>query len=110
MSIKTTRETYAADLGGGIAVAFLPATFRGAVSITRSLRIRYLWIGSLCIIQFDEADWAEKVGQMSMIYSSVYLKVAATAASDSLRGIFSVRDAWGSDWKAPVYRTPWNRA
>lgn len=106
MSIKTTSETYAAHLGG-IAIASLPTTFRDAVSIARSLCIRYLWIDSLCIIQFDKADWAEQAGQMSMIYSSAYLTVAATAASDSSRGIFSLRDARGPDWKVPLYRTPW---
>jgi hypothetical protein len=34
----------------------LSKTFREAITITRTLGFKYLWIDSLCIIQGDEAD------------------------------------------------------
>lgn len=41
-----------------IVFSTLPATFRDAVTITRRLRVQYLWIDSLCIIQDDIAEYA----------------------------------------------------
>lgn len=39
------------DLGDRIPYAGLPKTYRDAISVCRSLIIRYLWVDSLCIIQ-----------------------------------------------------------
>ena len=51
----TTHKTIA-DMKAGFAIEQASATFRDAISITRFLGIRYLWIDSLCIIQYDTAD------------------------------------------------------
>lgn len=61
----------------------LPASFKNAVMVTRSLGLRYLWIDSLCIIQDDEEDWERQSGHMASIYSYSYLTIAATRAKDS---------------------------
>jgi hypothetical protein len=41
----------------GIPLADLPKTFREAVITCRVLRIPYLWIDSICIIQHSPTDW-----------------------------------------------------
>ena len=64
-----------------------PRTFRDAITITRLLGIRYLWIDSLCIVQDDYRDWEEQARQMGQIYSHAYCNLAATAAKDGRDGL-----------------------
>ncbi|KAK4146655.1 uncharacterized protein C8A04DRAFT_25575 [Dichotomopilus funicola] len=40
----------------GIPLANIPATFRDAIIVARHLRIPYVWIDSLCIVQDDRED------------------------------------------------------
>jgi hypothetical protein len=68
-------------------------TFRHAVSITRSLGIRYLWIDAICIIQDSEEDWAAEASKMASIYRNSYLTIAATWAPSSAHGCFNSHDA-----------------
>src|SRR5450755_2564024 len=56
-NIHKLQKINLALLSTGIPVGRLPNTFRHAVSITRRLGFRYLWIDSLCIIQDSEGDW-----------------------------------------------------
>jgi hypothetical protein len=42
-----------ADRCRGIDLVDLPQNFRDAIKVARSLRIRYIWVDSLCIIQDD---------------------------------------------------------
>ena len=44
-------------LRSGFPTQNLPPTFRDAVKVARSLKCRYLWIDSLCIVQDDPNDW-----------------------------------------------------
>jgi hypothetical protein len=68
----------------------LPLTFRDAISFTRMLGLRYLWIDSLCIIQDDEADWRFEAGQMAGVYQNAILTLGATAAASDEEGSFFV--------------------
>lgn len=75
----------------------LPRTFRDAVTVTREMRIRYLWIDCLCIIQGDKDDWELESSRMADVYSNSYLNIAATKAEDCHGGIFKewdVRRSW----------------
>ncbi|CZR65394.1 uncharacterized protein PAC_15294 [Phialocephala subalpina] len=62
----------------------LSKIFQDAVQITRSLGIRYLWIGSLCIIQDDEEDWIAQAPQMSSIYTGAMLTISCSWLSGTL--------------------------
>jgi Heterokaryon incompatibility protein (HET) len=75
-----------------ISVDELPKTFRDAVSITRRLGFRYLWIDSLCIIQDLEKDWKCESAKMGSIYRNSTCCIAAVAARDSEGGCFSLRN------------------
>jgi hypothetical protein len=61
----------------------LPATFQDAITTTRRLEIRYLWIDTLCFLQDDLEDWAANAGNMSAIYSNATIVLAATWSHDS---------------------------
>lgn len=55
-----------ADLMNGFSVESLPLTFRDAIQVVQRLKIRYIWIDSLCIIQEgdDGRDWREEARKM----------------------------------------------
>jgi hypothetical protein len=46
----------------------LPSTVTDAISFTRKLGIRYLWVDALCIIQDDENDKNKELRGMGRIY------------------------------------------
>ncbi|KAJ8067147.1 hypothetical protein OCU04_004517 [Sclerotinia nivalis] len=71
--IQTNRQTLQKHKTG-IEICDLPKTFADVVTILRTLRIRYVWIDSLCIIQRDDVDWKEQAAQMARIYSKGCLK------------------------------------
>ncbi|KAM5350302.1 hypothetical protein ACJ41O_006807 [Fusarium nematophilum] len=66
----------------------LPRTFQDAVTITRILGIRYLWIDSLCIIQDDKEDWRRESAKMHTVYQNGYLTIAASGSPGPGGGLF----------------------
>ncbi len=88
----TQRDTISKRLRG-FAMAALPTTFQDAVSLTRSLKIRYLWIDSVCIIQDDRQDWRIESSRMCDMYSNAYLTIAATLATDDSQGFLRHRQS-----------------
>ncbi|UKZ48019.1 hypothetical protein TrVGV298_002255 [Trichoderma virens] len=69
----------------------LPKSFQDAVTVTRALRISYLWIDSLCIIQDDTKDWESEASKMGDVFNSAYCTIAASSAASSLDGFLGVR-------------------
>ncbi|KAG7284603.1 hypothetical protein NEMBOFW57_009208 [Staphylotrichum longicolle] len=70
----------------------LPRTFQDAVTITRELGYRYLWIDSLCIIQDSKGDWTTESAIMGHIYRASALNISAGGAADSSAGCFATRN------------------
>jgi hypothetical protein len=70
----------------------LTKTFQEAITTTRMLGIRYIWIDSLCIIQEDIPDWARESAQMASVYSQSRVNIAASAAPDGRTGLFLDRN------------------
>lgn len=66
----------------------LPKSFKDAITIARKLRIPFIWIDSLCIVQDSEQDWHHESGLMSSIYRDSTLTISATGAVDGSRGCF----------------------
>jgi hypothetical protein len=74
----TTKSTYEAQQQG-IKLTSLSKTFQEAVKIPQTLRLRYLWIDSLCIIQDDDADWKNEAAMMGLVYEQAFCTIAAAA-------------------------------
>ncbi|OAQ68963.1 heterokaryon incompatibility protein (HET) domain-containing protein [Pochonia chlamydosporia 170] len=68
-----------------------PQIYRDAVVVARQLGVRYLWIDSLCIVQYDDNDWADQVMLMDSIYSNGLLNLAGIQA-DKLPGLAADRN------------------
>jgi hypothetical protein len=45
----------------------LPQTIQDAITITRELGCRYIWIDALCIVQDDSVDWAREATNESSL-------------------------------------------
>lgn len=77
----------------GFSLSELPMTFQDAVKVTRELGVLYLWIDSLCIIQYGDngEDWKHESSRMESVFSEAYCTIAATAAISSNAG-FLERD------------------
>jgi len=67
----------------------LPRTFQDSITIARMLRLPYIWIDALCIIQDDPADWEREATRMQQIYSGSTLTIAASGAKDTSAGFFA---------------------
>lgn len=75
----------------GFSLSEAPQTLQDAVTITRHLGLRYLWIDALCICQGDSEDWAQESSRMTETYSNAHVVIAADWGKDSTSGIFHKR-------------------
>jgi hypothetical protein len=85
----------------------LTKSFQDAITITRRLGIRYLWIDSLCIIQRgpgSKSDWGRESAMMDRIYENSYLNIGATGASDGRYGCFQERRY--EEISRPIFHKP----
>jgi len=89
----TTMLGTEAQMRSRIKFSELPATFKDAITITRDLGLRYLWIDSLCIIQDSINDWNLEAAQMKQYYRGAYLTISALSAADSYEGILQQRQS-----------------
>ncbi|KAM5359724.1 hypothetical protein ACJZ2D_014251 [Fusarium nematophilum] len=74
--LRTTRKSLQSHLMK-IPVASLPAAIQDAITVSRGLKIAYLWVDSLCIVQDDQAEWLQEASLMSEIYLNSHLTIAA---------------------------------
>ncbi|KAK0657920.1 heterokaryon incompatibility protein-domain-containing protein, partial [Cercophora newfieldiana] len=73
--------------------ASFPETFKHAAITTKKLRISYLWIDSLCIVQDSPEDWKEQSALMGQVYQNSYLCLSALDSRDSTEGLLRTRDS-----------------
>jgi hypothetical protein len=75
----------------GIDFNELPKTFKNAVTVAREIKVQYLWIDSLCIIQGKNSeDWETESQKMEQVFSSAYCTISATSAKNSHEGFFTI--------------------
>lgn len=92
----------------------VPKTIRDAIYFTRSLRIKYLWVDSLCIVQDSTEDWEHEAARMCTVYSCAVITFAAVDSPGSNTGLFldgkermSLDLEWGGGGKV-FARDPWH--
>lgn len=74
-----------------ISYTHLPKTLQDAVTITRGLLLKYLWIDALCIIQDSQEDWQAEAAKMGTIYSQALVTIAADSSQDCDSGCFNTQ-------------------
>ena len=86
--------TTSANLQGRMAripMSSLPKTFQDAVTVTRFLNVRYLWIDSFCILQDSREEWEMQSQLMFLVYNNASVNIAATSANNSGEGFLKDR-------------------
>lgn len=77
----------------GIPWSNIPQTFQDAMILTWKLRLTYIWIDSLCIIQEDDEDWRREAATMASVYSNSSITISATSSADCLQGLYQTDPA-----------------
>ncbi|KAG4440676.1 hypothetical protein IFR05_003822 [Cadophora sp. M221] len=90
-------ESNLQDMKGQINISSLARNFRDAISITRMLGERYLWIDSLCIIQDSVSDWETESSQMGQLYANSTCTISATASKNSEGGCILPKELFFND-------------
>lgn len=67
----------------------MPKTIRDAVTATRRLGLRYLWVDCLCIIQGDEDDWKREAAGMGDVYMNAHCTFSTHAAKHADDGFLA---------------------
>ncbi|KAJ4111348.1 hypothetical protein NW768_011925 [Fusarium equiseti] len=69
------------EMKSGVTLQRLPAAYVDAITLTRQLGVRYIWIDALCIIQDSQADWEKECSKMAETYTNAYVTIAAASSS-----------------------------
>lgn len=88
--IYVKKDNFTTDSNGFRSAAqpsHLPSTFEDALTLTMSLRLRYLWVDALCICQYDKDGTAREIKRMDTIYSQAYITIIATDGPDVNYGL-----------------------
>lgn len=94
----------------GIAVLSLPRTIQDAITISRALGLKYLWVDSLCIIQDSAVHKQRELRIMGTIYHNAYIVISAASAATCNDGFLqdrlpprnSFRVPFGNDGSAAI--------
>ena len=76
-----------------ISLSSMPNTFRDAVTVTRKLGIRHLWIDSICILQDSKQDWEREADRMADVYRRSTVHIATHTSRHCDDGFLKARDA-----------------
>lgn len=85
-SRTTTSNIEARRVGGALWLKELPKLFTDTIDLARKLKISYIWIDSLCIVQQgdDGADWQRESVRMGEYYQKALVTIAATSGSNNI--------------------------
>jgi hypothetical protein len=80
----------------------LPRTIQDAIIVTRKLKLRYLWIDCLCIVQDDKAEREQELENMASIFANAYVTISAAAAKSSQDGFLKDRESQSRAYTPPI--------
>lgn len=69
----------------------LPRTVQNAIQFVNELRLRYLWVDALCIVQDDEVEKPVQINSMDLIYSRAIFTLVAMDGDSSDYGLPGVQ-------------------
>jgi hypothetical protein len=88
--LTTTNGNLHDSLTEGIDISTMPKNFRHAIDVARFMKLEYIWIDSLCIIQ-DGKDFDLEGGTMHLVYQNSYCNIVSADSRDSSGGLFRQR-------------------
>ncbi|KAI0869859.1 heterokaryon incompatibility protein-domain-containing protein [Hypoxylon argillaceum] len=88
--VTTTKASLEQHLRG-LSADDLPQTINDAITVTRALRVKYIWIDAICIVQDDPRDKIVEISRMTDIYNRSYVTISASTASTCHDGFLQPR-------------------
>ncbi|KAK0641804.1 heterokaryon incompatibility protein-domain-containing protein [Cercophora newfieldiana] len=85
------------SLERSIPVNELGRAIQDAITTTRMMGFKYLWVDALCIVQDDAQNIQAEIGQMGRIYTDAFAVIVAAGSSASTE-CFLYEDR-GQEWK-----------
>lgn len=70
----------------GIYIPTTPRTIQDAIRVTQMMKIRYLWVDSICIKQDSDEDKIKELSLMGAYYRNALLVIAASNANEASSG------------------------
>ncbi|KAI4643078.1 hypothetical protein J4E93_007147 [Alternaria ventricosa] len=89
--LTTTVWNMAKHLITGISLDELPRNFQHAIHVTRFLKVRYIWIDSLAIVQEPFGDFVKEADLMHRVYRYSHCNIVAADSKDAHGGLFKTR-------------------
>jgi hypothetical protein len=84
--------------------SMLPKTIQDAITTTRAMGLRYLWVDSLCILQDSEEDKSREIQRMGEIYQNSAVCILAAAAVKATDGFLRrIERPSRHQWKLPFF-------
>ncbi|KAK0215957.1 heterokaryon incompatibility protein-domain-containing protein [Armillaria nabsnona] len=76
----------------------IPKTISDAITVTRKLGLRFLWVDALCILQDSREDKAQEIAQMRRIFHDAYVTIIAACAHKVSDGFLHDRRVTMAEW------------
>ncbi|KAH9211697.1 heterokaryon incompatibility protein-domain-containing protein, partial [Leptodontidium sp. 2 PMI_412] len=86
---RLTKER-ALEYRSGILSTSLPQTIQDAIHVTRSLKLQYLWVDSLCILQDDPQEKAAEIDKMVDYFKEAEVTICAASAKAASEGFLGI--------------------
>lgn len=99
--IKTTSTNFSTG-ERMVQISDLPQTIMDAILVASNLKIGYLWVDSLCILQDDTRDMQKELASMAKMYEHSLVTLVAASASTVLEGFLGPRDLSKAYVRPPV--------
>ncbi|RFU24663.1 hypothetical protein B7463_g11675, partial [Scytalidium lignicola] len=88
-----------------IDVRILPQSFQDAITVTRKLGLRYIWIDALCIVQDSLKDWELESSKMGDVFKNSFLTIAVSATSQDPDGFLTRNSPYASSCQLELLST-----
>ncbi|KAI0543461.1 heterokaryon incompatibility protein-domain-containing protein [Xylaria curta] len=88
--VTTTKETLEQHLLELPAGEF-PQKIKDAITVTRALKVKYLWIDAICIVEDDPEDKGAEISRMADVYNLSYVTISASTALTCRDGFLQTR-------------------
>ncbi|KAI3333737.1 heterokaryon incompatibility protein-domain-containing protein [Ustulina deusta] len=75
-----------------VPLARVPSLYMDSIDVALGLKIWYIWIDSLCIMQDSRDDWRQESATMSLVYQNGLFNVEAVSSRNCHYSMFASRD------------------
>ncbi|GAP91688.2 putative heterokaryon incompatibility protein [Rosellinia necatrix] len=80
------------ELKKSVPLEHVPKLYMDSINVALGLKVRYIWIDSLCIMQDSRDDWRQESATMSLVYKNGLFNVEAVSSRNCHYPMFGSRD------------------